>query len=174
MSSTTPPPEPYNPPPATRADAAAQAGSPAPAGYQPPAAAPVKNSNRLGLIALLVAIAGVVIGSILAFVGGLQSGALVQYASTGSGGTEIDASTLPESARQAAASAGLLTVAGFLVFGVLGLWGFIQGIVATAKNRGRGLGIAAIVIAVLGGVVVSIFLGIGAAAGAAPYMSSVG
>ncbi|WZH35901.1 MAG: hypothetical protein PIR02_14155 [Microbacterium enclense] len=77
MSNTTPPPEPYNPPPATRADAAASSGYPAPAGYQPPAAAPVKNSNRLGLIAFVIALAAIVIGSIIAFIGGMQSGALV-------------------------------------------------------------------------------------------------
>jgi len=173
VSSTPPPPEPYDPPPAGRADAAAP-GYSAPPAYQPPAGTPVKNSNRLGLIAFIVALAGVVIGSILAFVGGMQSGSLVQYANTGANGAEIDPSTLPESARQAAASAGLLTVGGFLVYGALGLWGFIQGIVAAVKNRGRGLGIAAVVIAVLGGILVIVFLAVGAGAGAAPYISSVG
>ena len=175
MSSTTPPPEPYNPPPATRADAAAQAGYPAAPGYQPPTASAQKPSNRLGLIAFVVALAAIVIGSILAFIGGMQSGALVQYASTGANGTtEIDASALPEAAQQAAAVAGLLAVAGFLVFGALGLWGFIQGIIAAIKNRGRGFGIAAIVLAVLGGIVVAVIFGIGATAGAAPYVNSIG
>jgi len=176
VSSTTPPPEPYNPPPATRADAAAaQAGYPASPGYQPPTAAPQKPSNRLGLIAFAVALAAIIIGSILAFIGGMQSGALVQYATTGPDGTpQIDPSNLSAGEQQAAATAGLLTVAGFLVFGVLGLWGFIQGIVATAKNRGRGFGIAALVLAVLGGVVVAVVFGAGAAAGAAPYTSSFG
>ncbi|KTR99643.1 hypothetical protein [Microbacterium testaceum] len=173
MSSTPPPPEPYNPPPAMRADAA-QAGYPASPSYQPPTAAAAKPSNRLGLIAFVVSLAAIVIGSILAFIGGMQSGALVQYATTGANGTQIDAATLPESAQQAAAVAGLLAVAGFLVFGALGLWGFIQGIIAAVKNRGRGYGIAALILAVLGGIVVAVVFGIGATAGAAPYVNTIG
>ncbi len=133
-------------------------------------------STRLSdVVAFAVALAAIIIGSILAFIGGMQSGALVQYATTGPDGTpQIDPSNLSAGEQQAAATAGLLTVAGFLVFGVLGLWGFIQGIIATAKNRGRGFGIAALVLAVLGGVVVAVVFGAGAAAGAAPYTSSFG
>lgn len=176
MSSTPPPPEPYNPPPATRADAAAaQAGYPASPAYQPPTAAPQKPSNRLGLIAFVVALAAIVIGSILAFIGGMQSGALVQYATTGADGTpQIDPANLSASEQQAAATAGLLAVAGFLVFGILGLWGFIQGIIAAVKNRGRGFGIAALILALLGGIVVAVVFGAGATAGAAPYVNSIG
>ena len=174
MSSTPPPPEPYNPPPATRADAA-QAGYPAAPAHQPPAAAPQKPSNRLGLIAFVVALAAIVIGSILAFIGGMQSGALVQYATTGPDGTpQIDPTNLSPSEQQSAATAGLLAVAGFLVFGALGLWGFIQGIIAAVKNRGRGFGIAAIILAVLGGIVVAVVFGAGAAAGAASYANTIG
>lgn len=174
MSSTPPPPEPYNPPPATRADAAAaQAGYPASPGYQPPAGAPAARSNRLGLIAFVVSLAGIVIGSIIAFIGGMQTGSLVQFATTSGGTTGIDPSTLSPADQQTAASAGLLSFAAFLVFGVLGLWGFIQGIIATAKKRGRGFGITAIILAVLGGVVVAFIYGIGFTAGAAPYMSNL-
>ena len=169
MSSTPPPPEPYNPPPTTRAEASQT-------GYTAPPAAPAdrtpgtKGSRRLGVIAFVVALVGIVVGSILAFIGGMQSGSLAQYASMTDGTTTIDPNTLPPGAEQIAISAGLFSVAGFLVWGVLALWGFIQGIVAAVKNRGRGWGITAIILAVLGGIVVFVFLGIGTAIGAAPYL----
>ncbi|RKT36452.1 hypothetical protein DEU34_0966 [Microbacterium sp. AG1240] len=128
-----------------------------------------KGSNKLGLIAFVVALAAVVIGSIVAYLGGQSLGTLIEY--TGTSGT-VDANDLPPAAQQIAASGGLLTFAGFAVFGVLALWGFVQGIVAVVKKRGRGWGIAAIIVAVLGGVIVSIIWGVGFAAGAAPYISA--
>lgn len=44
----------------------------------------------------------------------------------------------------------LIAEVSFWVGTVLGLWALIQGIVAIAKNRGRGAGIAALVLAILG------------------------
>ncbi len=53
---------------------------------------------------------------------------------------------------------------------ILGVWALVQGIIAIAKRRGRGFGIAAVVIACLGpvvfGVVVQILLAAGITAGA--------
>jgi hypothetical protein len=53
---------------------------------------------------------------------------------------------------------------------VLGVWALAQGIVATVKNRGRGWGIAAIVVAIVGPIAfaigVQVFLTAGFAAGA--------
>lgn len=179
MTSTPPPPEPYNPPPATRAEAAQsgyaapQAGSatpPAAYGAPAPVARP-KGSSRLGLIALLAALLGIILGSILSGIGGYQSGTLVQYADYANGTTDIAYESLPPAAQQTAIAGGLLSVAGFLVWGAFALWGFIQGIIATVKNRGRGWGIAAIVLAVIGGGVVFAVLGIAATAAAAQYVS---
>lgn len=169
MSSTPPPPEPHTPPPATRAEAS-QAAYTAPPATPTGQTSATKGPRKLGVIAFVVALAGIVLGSILAFIGGIQSGSLAQYASMADGTTTIDPNTLPPGAEQIGIAAGLFSVAGFLVWGVLALWGFIQGIVAAVKNRGRGWGIAAIILAVLGGIVVFVSLGIGAGIGAAPYL----
>lgn len=171
MSSTPPPPEPYNTPPTTRAEAAQSGYSAPPAAFGAPAAdtSRPKNSNRLGLIAFVVSLLAIVIGSILAGIGGMQSGSLAQYADYSGGTATIDAGTLPDSASQTAIAAGVLTVSGFLVWGVLALWGFIQGIIAAVKNRGRGWGIAAIVLSVIGGGIVFAFFVLAGTIAAAPY-----
>ena len=70
----------------------------------------------------------------------------------------------------AAVAVAVLSVVAFLVYGVFGLWGFVQGIIAAGKNRGRGWGIGAIVLAVLGGIAVVVALGVGAAVGVGSAM----
>jgi hypothetical protein len=177
MSNIPPAPEPYGSQPAYESPAASSQ-PPAPA-YAPgayPAASAAgepgvkpKGPSTLGIIAFVAALAGVIIGSILVFVGGQALGGVVQY--TGSSGT-VDANTLPAEAQDALASGGVLTFVGFLVFGILALWGFIQGIVAVVKKRGRGWGIAAIVLAVVGLGIVGTMWGFGFGAGAAPYLSA--
>lgn len=82
----------------------------------------------------------------------------------------LDGNSVPTEGQQVALNAALLTFAAFAVWGVLALWGLIQGIIAAVKNRGRGWAIAAIVIAVLGVGAVAIFYGIGVAAGVAPFV----
>jgi hypothetical protein len=176
MSNIPPAPEPYGSQPAYEAPAASSQ-PPAPAygtGSYPaapsagdPGVKP-KGPSTLGIIAFVAALAAVIIGSILVFIGGQAIGSVVQY--TGTSGT-VDASTIPAEGQDAAASGAALTFAGFAIFFVLGLWGFIQGIVATVKKRGRGWGIAAIVLAVIGGGIVAILWGSGVAAGAAPYVN---
>ena len=168
MSTTPPPPEPYDAP-VTRSGAPAGSTPPPPTApaapaYAPPARTSTKGPKTLGLIAFIASLIAVVGGSILAYIAGLQSGTVAQYADSSG---QIDPETLPPGAEQSAVLFGVLTVAAFAVYGVFGLWGFIQGIVAAVKNRGRGWAIAAIVLAVLGGVVVSVALGLGAAAGLA-------
>ena len=155
------------PPPAAPESYPTAAGSyPAPpAEYQ---TGKPKGPSTLGVIAFVVALAAVIIGSIVVYIGGQTLGALVEY--SGTSGT-VDANTLPPDAQNAAASGGIMTVVGFAVFGVLALWGFIQGIVAVVKKRGRGWGIAAIILAVIGGVIVSILWGVGFAAGAGPFIA---
>lgn len=180
---STVPPDPqgqpaYTPPP-TAAPASPPAAAPAghpvqpEPGYAPPVAdAPekTKNPKTLGLVAFIVALIAVIVGSVLTYLGGLQLGPIAQYADTTTG--TVDAADIPADAQQAALAGGALVVAGFVAMAVLALWALIQGIIAAAKNRGRGWGIAAIVIAVLSAIPVSIFLGVGTAAGLAPYLTS--
>ncbi len=165
MSTTPPPPEPYNPPP-TRSEAHAAPGGYAAPAYTPEHRAPV--SKKLGIIAFVASVLAVVVGAILAYVAGVQTGGLGQYVDPSTG--QVDAESLPPGAEQSAIAVAALSVAAFVVYGILGLWGFIQGIIAAVKNRGRGWGIAAIVIAVLGGIVVVTALGVGAAVGVGSMM----
>ncbi|BFM26343.1 hypothetical protein [Microbacterium sp. che218] len=171
MSTTPPPPGPYDAP-APRNDgyaapsAPAAHNAPAAPAYVPPADNRPVLSNRLGLIAFVVSLVAVVGGSIIAFIAGLQSAGVAQYAQqNGSSAGQIDPATVPPGVEQSALAFAVLSVVAFVVYGVFGLWGFIQGIVAAIKRRGRGYGIAAIIIAVLGGIVVIVALGVGTSAG---------
>ncbi|MFG6502680.1 hypothetical protein [Microbacterium sp. P05] len=178
MSTNPPTPEPAYQPPAPGAStpppAAPQYSEPGAYAAAPPAAygtqpdVKQKGSRTLGLVAFVVALAAVIIGSIVAYMGGSALGSLVEY--TGTSGT-VDADTLPAEAQAIAASGAVITAVGFAIFGILALWGFIQGIVAAVKNRGRGWGIAAIIIAVIGGGIVAAIWGAGFAAGAGPYLT---
>ncbi|WP_205529097.1 hypothetical protein [Microbacterium halotolerans] len=113
-----------------------------PAPPQPRPARP-KGSPTLGIIAAVASVIAVIAGSVIV---GVASTALAGYVSDAAGsdysytGFE-DAEFLPY----------LFGIfAGFGVYGLFGMWGLIQGIVATVLNRGRGWGIAAIVISVVG------------------------
>ncbi|WP_295839282.1 hypothetical protein [uncultured Microbacterium sp.] len=172
MSTTPPPPGPYEEP-AARSQAYGESapavgyGAPAAPAHVEPPRRRVAQSKRLGVVAFVVSLIAVVGGSIIAFIGGLQSGAIAPYAeSTG----QIDPSTVPAEAQQAAVAVAVLSVVAFLLYGVLGLWGFVQGIIAAVKNRGRGWAIGAIALAVLGGVAVVVALGVGAAVGVGSAM----
>ncbi|OZD38535.1 hypothetical protein CH252_31820 [Rhodococcus sp. 06-1477-1B] len=172
MSTTPPPPEPYDQP-VTRADAYGTTSAPAahlaPAApaYVPPTSARAKGSNRLGLIAFVVSLVAVLGGSIIALIAGLQSAGVAQYADMAG---QVDTTTLPPAAQQSAILVGVLTVVAFAVYAVFGLWGFVQGIVAAVKNRGRGWAFGAIALSVLGGIVVGIALAAGAAIGLSSVM----
>lgn len=187
MSNIPPAPEPngsqpsYQPPaqgstPSSSTPASASHEYSQPAGYAaaPPAAYAAdsgekpKGSNRLGLIAFIASLAAVIIGSILLYLGGQTLGTLVEY--TGTSGN-VPAENLPPEANSAAAAGGLQTLLGGAILAVLALWGFIQGIVAAVKNRGRGWGIAAIILAVLGAVIGAVIWGAGFAAGAGPFLN---
>lgn len=169
MSTTPPPPEPYEP--ATRRDdhaAPAVSGAPAAPAYAPYAESRPTPSKKLGVIAFIASLIAVVVGSILAFVAGLQSAGVAQYADRET--NQIDPNTLPPGVEQSAILVATLSVLAFVVYGVFALWGLIQGIIAAVKNRGRGWAIAAIILAVLGGIVVVVALGVGAAAGVGSVM----
>lgn len=180
MSSIPPAPEPqgsqpaYQPP--TPGDSAPPpvapqypAGSyPAPPVEQP--TAKTKGPGTLGVVAFLVSLVAITAGSILGYVAGSTLGGLAQYGTVSSDGTYV-LDSLPAAAESVAATGGVLTFVTFAVFGVLALWGFVQGIVAAVKNRGRGWAIAAIILAVIGGIFVFIAFTVGAGVGAAPYVA---
>lgn len=64
----------------------------------------------------------------------------------------------------------LLGEVSFWLGTLFGVWALVQGIVAIAKNRGRGSGVAAVVLAAIGpfvfAIAVAVFLSAGLAAGA--------
>ncbi len=151
---------------------AAPQGYPVPAqGYGPYAAPPpvakAPGAPGLGIMALafavLAAIGATIVGSIAAYNIGL--GMTQQFASDPAN-IDFDWSILTPVRDWV-----LIGEVAFWGGTVLGIWALVQGIVAIVKPRGRGWGIAAVVIAVLGPVVfatgVQAFLAAGFAAGAA-------
>jgi hypothetical protein len=106
--------------------------------------APVARSRRLGRVALFLALVALIGSLTVSIIVGLQAGPYTVR--TGSGFMmNLDfSSTVPGEAGLA-----LLSALGWVGGTVLGVWAFIQGIVAAATNRGRAAGVAAIVIAVL-------------------------
>lgn len=138
----------------------AQTGS----GYEVPSAqAPA--SSSLGLLALIAGLIAAVITPIVAGIMAYQIGFAVPDAVTD--GT-IDAGSLAILAP--VRDQVLWAEISFWVGTVLGIFALVAGIIAIVKRRGRGLGIAAVVVAALGPVIywiVLIFLlTIGASAGA--------
>lgn len=106
-------------------------------------------------------------GVIFAIIAGIQAGGLQQYAGIGG---QNDPTTFPPDASQKLIAATVLGIAAFTIYGIFALWGFIQGIVAAVKSRGRGWGFAAIAVAVLGGIAVVVAFVSGIGIGAEPRM----
>jgi len=118
------------------------------AGAYAPASAPARGAG-LGRVALLLAL--------LAAVGLTVVGAVLAWQVGHGIGSSADLTTLQD--QVAAGDLSILTPVRDLVLWVeitswtataLGIWALVQGIVAIAKRRGRGSGIAAVIIAVLG------------------------
>jgi hypothetical protein len=122
-----------------------------PPAYQPPPgyvlapAVPPVRSRRLGVVAFIVAAAlfvSTIVVSVIVGVGAVpftvHSGGSFHYF------LDANSSNATEAALAVAALAqGILGTA-------LGIWALVQGIVAVATRRGRGYGVAAIVLAALG------------------------
>ncbi|MGW9114389.1 hypothetical protein [Microbacterium sp. NPDC055683] len=132
----------------------------------PPPAYPVRAPRPpaptgLGVVALAAAVAGVVIGSVAVYAGA-QGFADI-------GGLVDETGDIPDESAGAFLSVFLRAFgwlgAGFALWGLLATWGLVQGIVAIVLHRGRGAGIAALVVAVLGFFVVMAFFAIGMTAG---------
>ncbi len=178
---------PYGPPPGYGPPAAPNSPAPAyapPAGYVRPAqgygpyvpqqtafppqsAPPAPGGAGLGVIAfvlaLIAAVGASIAGAVAAFNVGRGTGREIALQPTS---TDFDWSLLAPVREWV-----LFGEIAFWVGTVLGTWALVQGIVATVKNRGRGWGIAAIVVAVLGPMAFAIglqaFAVLGLAAGAA-------
>lgn len=134
-----------------------QPGYPAP--YQKPPRP--KGKPTLGIVAAVAAIVGVIAGCIIV---GASAAALGQYigdtAMTGMSDSTYEYDEFGEFGET-----GFLPYlggifAGFAVYGILALWGLIQGIFATVLNRGRAWGITAIVVSVVGFVPVMVTYGL--------------
>ncbi len=135
----------------SRADARPQAcgpyaGAPSYAMVPSPAAGPPAQGRALGLVALILALVAVIGSSVVGAVAGTSAGLVL--------GPGLVYAPLDYSADLSMYS----PVRGWVLVGeiafwvgtVLGTWALIQGIVAAVKRRGRGSGIAAIVVAAIG------------------------
>ena len=122
-----------------------------PAGYEPPPGyvltptdRPVR-SPRLGLVAMIIAIAliiGTVIVSVIIGIGAAP------FAVHNAGGFSYNLNAgSSDPTESALAVAGLIQGFGGAAFGI---WALVQGIVAVATRRGRAYGVVAIVLAGLG------------------------
>ena len=136
----------------------------APGGYDVPSTTSPR-STALGLSALIAALVAAIVTPILAGIMAYQIGASVPDAVTS--GTMTDVSSL--AVLSPVRTQVLWAEISFWVGTVLGLFAIVAGIIAIAKRRGRGLGIAALIVAVLGPiiyfVVLAVMLSIGASAG---------
>lgn len=132
-------------------------------GYPAPAPSEAPQTRTLGMIALIIAL--------IAAVGTSFVGA---YAALEIGRNALTPETLM-SANTANVLSFLSPVREYVLWleisfwagTALGIWALVQGIVATVKRRGRGMGIGAIILAALGPVIYSMIVWIGFFAGAA-------
>jgi hypothetical protein len=124
-------------------------------------AAPVKRSPILGLIALALV---VICGMVLSMYAWRLGSVLGNYVS---GGTlTVDASNQAEVAAAITSQLGAFSTLGNLS-GIVGFVAWILGIVATVTKRGRGFGVAAIILGVLAPIVAFVMLFVVLA----PYMA---
>ncbi|GAA1726995.1 hypothetical protein [Microbacterium paludicola] len=177
MSSPQQPPIPPVPPPPAPGGWQQPAGYGAPgygapaAPYQPPqdpryaqylqAPPAPKPSSGLGMVALILSLVATIGGSILL---------AVALSAIGNGlGARFETITPGSGMEVLTPVRDWVLVAEIAAWGgtALGIWALVQGIVAVAKRRGRGPGIAAIVIAALGPFIAVAAAFLGAVAGVA-------
>lgn len=135
-------------------------------GYGPAPAAPAPGTSTLGLVALLLALGAAALvpitAAVAAFNVGLGTGRELVLSPSSAG---FDWSILTPVRDWV-----LLGEISFWAGTALGVWALVQGIVAIVRRRGRGQGIAAVVLAGLGPVLFAIALqvalGVGLAGGA--------
>jgi hypothetical protein len=144
--------------------------APAVGGYAPPRTAP--GSRTLGAVAFILSLAAALVAPIVASVAGLRIGSGIGYEQLMALSTGSDSEGLLLSALTPVRGDVLVAEIAFWSGSVLGIWAIVQGIVAIATRRGRGFGVAAIVIAAIGPVVfftlLALFIGLGAAGSVPP------
>lgn len=117
----------------------------APAGWGQPGQ-PEARPRTLGLIAMLLAIAVIVLSVIASVIVGVTFG---QYATTGEASFSFDSRDLTADQAAAVAPAGVIMGAQLLLGTVAGILAIVLGIVAVATRRGRAFGVVGIVVAAL-------------------------
>lgn len=151
--------------------AAPYAPAPFAAPYSPPApgalaeASPGRHGAGLGVVALVAGLVALVVTPVVA--------AIASYAIGIGVGREValrpSSASFDLSLLSPVRDSVLHGEIAFWAGTALGVWALVQGIVAIVKNRGRGAGIAAVVVAVLGpiafGLAVNVFVFAGIAAG---------
>jgi hypothetical protein len=128
-------------------------------------APPVKRSSVLGVVALALALVATVGASLVAAIASYRIGlGAGRQITAGALDTDFDWSVLTPVRDWV-----LLGEVSFWVGTALGVWALVQGVVAIVSARGRGAGIAAVIVAALGpivfGAVVQGFLTAGLSAG---------
>ncbi|QKJ19030.1 hypothetical protein [Microbacterium hominis] len=154
----------YGPPPGYPTSGAAYAPPPGSARVPPlhpqPVVPAATGSPALGIVALVLALLAAVGASLLA----AGAGAAIAAGA----GREIALNASPDLDLSVLAPVRVWVLVGevsFWIGTVLGVWALAQGTVAIVRRRGRGVGIAAVVVAALGPVIFFTALQIGLAAG---------
>jgi len=135
-----------------------------------------RRSRRLGVLALLVALAALIVGGFVLFLAGRALGSIAEYVDLlelSRTGTDIDPESLPAAARAIADAAVTQRILGFVVWGGLALWAVVQGAFAILQRRGRAWGIAAVVVAPLTFFAMQVAYTAGVALGAVPFIETV-
>jgi hypothetical protein len=133
-----------------------------------------KGPRRLGLIAFVVTVAGVLVGSALQFWAGYHLGSIAQFdvvRASIEAQKAIDLSTLPAAGTRIVGEVNTIAIIGSIAYYASAIWGLVQGIVAIVRRRGRAWGVAAIFVVVIGYFVVQLAYKGGLSIGAAPYLN---
>ncbi|WP_223691137.1 hypothetical protein [Leifsonia poae] len=141
-----------------------QYGQPIPPGFAPypPEATPKKT---LGLVAMIIAIAVLILAALASIVIGTAVGPIANR--SGNSFSFNTATLTPEQARAFGAT-GILIVAQIALGSVAGIAAIVLGIIAAAKKRGRSFGVVAIIVAVVAPIVAFIVYIVSIAATLAP------
>lgn len=143
-------------------------GYAAPAGHYTAPDTTARPSGLFGTIALVLALLAAVVTPVIAGIAAFEIGRVLPQGVTTT--TTEDLSVLSPARDQV-----LWAELSFWIGTILGVAAIVLGIIAIAKRRGRGTGIAALVVAVLGAVIFFVVLvaalAAGSAAGFATYQS---
>ncbi|MGO1839067.1 MAG: hypothetical protein ACTH2J_00810 [Candidatus Microbacterium stercoravium] len=116
----------------------------------------VRPRRGVGIVAFIASVSALILGAAGIWASGFALGRLVRFTDYPDLVRETEAQLWDTLSR--AVVAVVILVAAWIVHALIALWGLIQGIVATAVNRGRGWGIAAIVIASIGWMILLAFM----------------